>query len=103
MARPVGSKNKRTFHVEQLAARFKTDPFEILMMIALNDWKGMGYESRYRNTTNADGELMQIENIPIAERAKCAKEAAKYLHSQKQSIEHSTAQEGFKITVEDYT
>ena len=101
--RKKGSKNKRSITVEMIAKRYDLDPFDVLMMIATGDWKGLGFESKTKTTFTMNGIEVEEENIPIGERTKAAKEAAGYLYSKKQAIEVSTGENGFKIVVEDYT
>ena len=89
--------------VEEIAMKFDLDPFEILMMIACGDWKGLGYENKTKTTFTAQGIEVEEENIKLSDRVSAAKEAARYLHSPKQSIALSTGDSGIKIIVEDYT
>ncbi len=103
MPRPKGSKNRRTRLVEEIADRFDIDPFEVLMMIAAGDWKGLGYETKSKITYTAQGIEVEEENVPLAQRCQAAKEAAKYLYAQKQSVSLSTGDSGVEIIVKDYT
>lgn len=83
--RPKGAKNIRTLKVEQIAARFDLDPFEVLMMIAVGDWEGLGFDEKTRTTFTPQGIEVEEDNIPIAQRCLAAKEATRYLHSPKQT------------------
>lgn len=104
--RQKGVLNKRNQFVEDIAARFKLDPFEVLMMVASGDWKGLGFEHQNKVII---GEKAGIEfsieepNIKLADRVQAAKEAAKYLYSQKQAVALSTGESGIKIVIEDYS
>lgn len=101
--RPKGSQNKRTRMVEEIAAKFDIDPFEVLMMVAAGDWKGLGYESKTNTCFTPQGIEFEELNIKLETRVQAAKEAAKYLYSQRQSVAISTGDSGIKIIVEDYT
>jgi len=100
--RKKGSKNKRNLRVEEIAARFEIDPFEVLMMISSGDWKGLGFEAKTKTTFTPQGIEVEEDNVPIVQRCMAAKEATRYLYSQKQSVEVS-GQMGFEIKITDYT
>jgi len=100
--RPKGLPNKRTRLVEEIAAKFDIDPFEVLMMVAAGDWKGLGYETKSKTIFTPQGIEMEEDNVTLSNRVAAAKEAAKYLYSQKQSVALSTGDSGIKIIVEDY-
>lgn len=101
--RPKGLKNVRTRIVEEIAAKFDLDPFEVLLMVAVGDWKGLGYAAETRISFAASGIEFEEPVIKLSDRVQAAKEAAKYLYSQKQSVALSTGDTGIKIIVEDYT
>lgn len=101
--RKAGSKNKRTIIVEEIAARFDVDPFEVLMMVAAGDWKGLGFDSASKVSYTSAGIEFVEPNIKLSDRVQAAKEASKYLYSQKQSVAVSTGDAGIKIIVEDYS
>lgn len=103
MARTKGSKNKHTFQVEEIAQKFDCEPFEILMRIATGDWKWFGFQSESKTAYSPQGIEMDELNIPFKERVSAAKEASRYLYSQKQSVAISTGDTGIKIIVEDYS
>jgi len=105
MGRPKGAKNKRNYIVERIAAKFELDPFEVLMMIAVGDWKGLGFEAKTRTTFTPQGIEVEEEVIPIAQRCIAAKEATKYLYTPKTKVELSTPDGAspFRIIVEDYS
>jgi hypothetical protein len=101
--RQKGSRNKRNLQVEEMATRFDLDPFEILMMVANGDWQGLGFESPKQDIVTAHGTVSEL-NIKLSDRLHAAKEAAKYLHAQKQSISGSTSQDNqMVLTIHDYT
>ena len=103
MGRPNGAKNKRSLTVEMIAEQFDLDPFEVLMMVAAGDWKGLGYDSPMRQSFAASGIEFEELWIKLSDRVTAAKEAAKYLYAAKQSVAISTGDSGIKIIVEDYT
>lgn len=102
--RTKGTPNKRSQHVEEIASRFKLDPFELLMMVVSGDWKGLGYDSPSTTSYSPAGIEFEELNITLDHRIQAAKEASKYLYSQKKAVEISSAEDtGIKIIVEDYT
>lgn len=101
--RPRGIKNTRTRLVEEIAAKFKVDPFEVLMMVAAGDWKALGYDSKTKTTFTQAGIEVEEDKVTLTNRVAAAKEAAKYLYAAKQSVAISTGDSGIKIIVEDYT
>lgn len=101
--RKAGSKNKRTLMVEEIAARFDLDPFEVLMMVVAGDWKGLGYDAASKVSYTSAGIEFEEPNIKLSDRVQAAKEASKYLYAQKQSVAVSTGDTGIKIIVEDYS
>lgn len=103
MGRLKGSKNKHSFQVEEIAQKFDVEPFEVLMMIAVGDWKGLGFDSPNKTSFTSAGIEYEEPHIKLSDRVQAAKEACKYLYSQKQSVAVSTGDQGFKVVVEDYT
>ncbi len=101
--RVKGSKNVRTRMVEEIAAQFDVDPFEVLMMVAAGDWKGLGYDSPMRQSFAASGIEFEELWIKLSDRVTAAKEASKYLYAAKQSVALSTGEQGIKIEIVDYT
>jgi len=84
--RPKGSKNKHNKNVDEIAARYNLQPFEVLMMVAAGDWKGLGYDAPTRTSFAASGIEFEEPVIKISDRIHAAKEASKYLYSAKQAI-----------------
>lgn len=103
MARPFGSKNKRTRNIEDMCGRFKIDPLELLMMVVNADWQGLGFDAPTRISYTNAGIEFEEHNIKLAERVQAAKEAARYLYCQKQSVALSNSEGAIKLVVEDYT
>jgi hypothetical protein len=110
--RPKGAVNARTKNVEEIAAKFSISPFEVLMMVAANDWEKLGYESATRTSFAASGIEFEEPVIKINDRINAAKEAARYLYSQKQAVSidinklHKMSDDEFEAfknkTIEDY-
>jgi len=98
-----GVTNKRTRNIEEIAAKFSIDPFEVLMMVAAGDWKGLGYDSPMRTSFAASGIEFEELWIKLSDRVQAAKEASKYLYSQKQSVALSTGDQSIRIEIVDYT
>ncbi len=80
--RPKGSRNKRNLQLEIMAEKF-TDPFELLMMFAAGDWKGLGYDSEVYVMENANGATKIGYTISPEMRLVAAKEACQYLYAKK--------------------
>jgi hypothetical protein len=110
--RPRGATNERTRRVEEIADKYALDPFEVLLMIASGDWKGLGYESATRTSFTNAGIEFEEPVIKISDRGNAAKEAARYLYSQKQAVSidinklHKMTDDEFEAfknkTIEDY-
>lgn len=99
MGRPKGAKNKRNFQVEVIAANFELDPFEVLMMIATGDWKGLGYDGKTKTTFTMNGIEVEEDNVPIRERCNAARECCRYLYTQKHNIKHEMSDDEFKAVL----
>ena len=110
--RPKGAQNYRTRKIEEIASKFSIDPFEVLMMIAAGDWQGLGYSAPTRTSFAASGIEFEEPVIKVSDRSNAAKEAAKYLYSQKQAVSidinqiHKMSDQEFddfkKKTIEEY-
>lgn len=99
--RPKGRKNLRTILVEETAMKLGCDPFKILCLFANGDWEALGYDTSVEVCESAKGSTFIKHTIAPELRANCAKEAAKYLYSQKQSVELS-GEVGISVTVKRY-
>ena len=100
--RVKGSPDKRRLNVEEIASRFDKDPLEILLMVACCDWKGLGYDAAQKISYSSAGIEFVEDNIKLETRVQAAKEVAKYLYAQKQSVAVSSGEGGLKIIVEEY-
>ena len=90
MARPHGAKNRRNMKVEEIADKYildpTQDPFQILLMVAANDFSGLGYPSNIIIKSDGDGGTYEELLIKLSDRVSAAKEAARYLYAQKQAF-----------------
>lgn len=95
--RQKGTTNRRTAEVEAIVERLKCNPFEILCLFAIGDWKALGYQKPEATKENPNPSDPVIE--PTL-RMRAAGEASKYLYPQKREL--STGDEPIKIMIEDY-
>jgi len=100
--RQKGTPNAVNKTVYDIASKFELDPFEVLMMVAAGDWEALGYESKTHTVFTAQGIEMEVEHIGLSDRVTAAKEASKYLYSQKKAVELSGESNAIKIVIEDY-
>jgi hypothetical protein len=89
--RPKGGMNKRTADLVELAEKLGCNPVEVLLRFAMNDWKGLGYESETRFLQDGLKGEKEIMHIPPETRMKAAAEAAQYLYPKRKAVEHSAA------------
>lgn len=83
-----GFKKNKT--CEEIAKKIGIDPFSVLCLFAKGDWESLHLESPKKITPS-----MRLD---------AAKDACKYLHSQKKALEVSNADDkGFKVEIIDYT
>lgn len=102
--RQKGTLNKERLPVEAIAAKYKLQPFDVLMMIINDDFSALGYENSVYVKESASGESTTIGYVLTPEmRLRAATEANKYLYAQRKAVELSTGDEGFKIEIVDYT
>lgn len=90
--RKKGTPNKSTQSVREMADRIGVDPLEILLMVAANDWEGLGFDTDVTHFEKAEGDgsvIGEKPRISLDQRIQAAKEAAKYLHAQRKALEHS--------------
>lgn len=95
--RKRGVRNRRTkefqIKLDALAKSLGFHPVEIMLRMAGNDWKGLGYPSREVTKLTASGFEYKEDRISVSERLVAAKEAANYLWPKKKAIEHSVSNE----------
>ena len=103
MARQKGAKNKKTFHVEEMAAQYKIQPFDFMMAVINGDYKKLGYDSPTKISYSPAGIEFEEERLPIQMKVSCAEKASKYLYSAKQAIEVSGGEKAIEIVITDYT
>lgn len=102
--RPKGARNLVNRTVEETVRKLGLDPFEIVCLFAMGDWKTLGFEKEKETKFTPQGLEVEEYTIKPELRAAMAKEACKYIYSQKKALELTTPEgSGFKIIVEDYT
>jgi hypothetical protein len=101
--RKKGTPNQKTRDARDLMERLGVDPLEFLFLTIKEDWKALGYESRYETKVLKDGGTIEVPVIEFSSRLTAAKEAAKYVYPQTKALEMTSGDgEGFVIKIEDY-
>lgn len=102
--RVKGKPNVKTLEARDLMDRLGIDPLEFLFLTIKEDWKALGYESRYETKVLKDGGTLEVPVIEFKDRLLAAKEACKYVYPQTKAVELSNQSDGpgFKIVIEDY-
>lgn len=76
--------------IEATIERLEIDPFEVLCLFAKGDWESLGYSGETKISFTAAGIEFDEYLIPPELRFSAAKEAAKYVYSQKKAVEHTS-------------
>jgi hypothetical protein len=103
--RKKGSLNYKTQSLIDRANHLGCDPFEVLVLFAKGDWKALGYDSGFYVLEKPDGSTKIGFVITPETRMQAAKEATKYLYSQRKAVEvtgEDGKELGFQIVVKDY-
>ena len=100
--RKKGSLNKKSYIPEEIADKYELAPLDVLMMIAMGDWEGLGYATKSKISYSGAGIEFEEDHIKLSDRLGAAKEVSKYLYSAKQSVQVSGGDTGIKIVVCDY-
>lgn len=87
--RPKGSINKDRKSLHELVTRLGINPFEVLLRLAAEDWKGLGYPARTETKFTAAGIEFEEYVISPELRGKCAGQACEYLHAKRKAIEQT--------------
>lgn len=87
--RKKGTPNKSSLKADDIAQRLGCDPFEILIMFANGDWKGLGYPSATETRYSAKGTEFIVDAITKDQRLKAASEASQYLLPKRKAIDHN--------------
>lgn len=87
--RTKGTPNKNTQELIELADKLSVNPFEILLMIADGDWKGLGYPTKSRTQWTPSGIEYEEDTITVEMRLSAAKEACQYLYPKRKAVELS--------------
>lgn len=86
--RPQGAVSHRKRELDSICEKHNCDPFEVLIMFAKGDWKGLGYDNEVYHKEGAAGETSLGYVISPELRAQCAKEACQYIQPKLKSVEH---------------
>lgn len=71
-----------------IAHRLGVSPFEVLLHVASNNWKALGYDSGQRvKTISEDNGPIFEDQIPIEQRVAAAKAAVKFIHPELKAVE----------------
>jgi hypothetical protein len=87
--RTKGTANKPTLQLAEKAKELGCDPFEILCLFALGDWKRLGYKDEYTFAPTQKGEVVEKLVISPDIRQKAASDACGYLYPKRKAIEHT--------------
>lgn len=86
--RTKGTPNKKTQELIDKAKELGIDPYEILLFIAGNKWKELGYDEPTKLVPCGDG-TMAVERIEMSHRLMAAKEACQYMFAKRKAVELS--------------
>lgn len=103
MPRPLGSKNKRTADLDDIIDASPLGLLDAYLAVMNGDWKALGYETGTTTKWLPSGIEIEEDRITLDHRTSAMKELMKYRYAQKRAVEVSTAPEGIKIIVEDYS
>ena len=98
--RTIGSPNKKTKELSELIGDYS--PVPRLIAICERDYEALGIEE-FIFIEKAEGEVKAAPTITIDSQLQALKELMKYMYPQKRAVELSSAPEGLKIIIEDYT
>jgi hypothetical protein len=82
------------------AKELGVDPFEILLRIANNDWKGLGYKKEGQTVHTAGGGSFYQPEIDCALRAKAAADACQYMLPKLKSIDITQTEDEGPINIQ---
>lgn len=85
--RAVGTPNKRTSDLLDIANRLDCNPFEVLILFAKGDYAALGYEEKERIVTKDS--IVEKYTITPELRQRSAKDACEYLHPKRKAVEHT--------------
>jgi hypothetical protein len=101
--RQKGTLNKFTWNVQQMAEDLGVNPFEIMLKIAANDWRGLGYENEFTFVATASGDVKSMPYITLKDRLEASSKLAPFIAPTKKAVEVSTdGEKGFRVIIEDY-
>lgn len=70
----------------ELADELGVNPIEILLLIAKGDWEALGYTSPTTHKVTQNGDIVEVDRIPLEERSKAAAACAPYLYAKRTAI-----------------
>lgn len=85
--RKKGTPNKDSLPLLQKAKQLNVDPFEILLLFANGDWKGLGYAYPTATRVGKNGETYEVDIITPEHRLKAAAESSQYLYPKRKAIQ----------------
>lgn len=86
--RPLGSPNKRTLELQDIAERLDFNPIEMLILFAKGDWAALGYENECYFKETPVGEVKLNYVISPEMRLAALKEVSPYLYAKlKEQVE----------------
>lgn len=102
--RVKGTPNKATEELQAKAKELGCDPFTILCLFAMGDWKRLGYPDEKYIAQDSEKSTTYKFHVDPAVRAKCAQEAVQYLYPKRKAVELSSSDEsGLMVVIKDYT
>ncbi len=93
--RQKGTPNKSSFNAKKLAEElgFKIDPLIFLLMVLNDDWKGLGFSSKYKVTKDGK-KVTKTPHITFRMRTEAALELMPYLYSHAPDADPESSDEG---------
>lgn len=85
--RKKGTPNKETVDARAIAERLGVDPFEVLLLFAIGDWKALGYDKANRLVSSNQYANIYEDTIPPALRKAAASDASQYLYPKRKAVE----------------
>lgn len=89
--RKKGTPNKDTEYIQNLLEKKNFCPIELMIMVAQNDWAGLGYSEPEFEKQGFQGVTFYEPVISMDHRITAAKTLISYLYPKRKAIEHSVA------------
>lgn len=97
--RVKGTPNKSTEYIQRVIEEKGFCPILTMVMIAQNDWEGLGYESPEYERQGFQGVTFSEPVITLDHRIVATKTLISYLYPKRKAIEHSVAEGSSKIVL----